>query len=135
MSADIILDHLYKFEILSESRVSSAASRLHTVAVFPLAAFFTGAFPLVTAGAAALVFLDEVFMRVVVVTVGVTLVVLLVGKTILPPFLRTRSSGWILGITPPEAIVTCFSSCKAETDILFSQCPTGIAANLTCVHR
>ena len=30
----------------------------------------------------------------------------------LPPFLRANSSGWILGSTPPEAIVTPLSSYK-----------------------
>lgn len=32
------------------------------------------------------------------------------GDTSLPPFLFFNSSGWMLGRTPPEAIVTPFSS-------------------------
>ena len=32
----------------------------------------------------------------------------------LPPFFRANSSGWILGITPPDAIVTPLSNYKME---------------------
>ena len=38
------------------------------------------------------------------------------GATSLPPFLFFRSSGWILGRTPPDAIVTPFSNWGERND-------------------
>ena len=38
------------------------------------------------------------------------------GATSLPPFLFFRSSGWILGRTPPDAIVTPFSNWGKRND-------------------
>lgn len=86
-----------------------------TAAAFPFAAFLAAALPLgagvtVVAGVVLAFFVGDLtglegFAGVLLGALG-----LAVGNTTLPPFFLTRSSGWILGITPPDAMVTCFNS-------------------------
>lgn len=82
-------------------------------------------------GGAALPFLFVVFIKFVFFAAGSVFVVGLgaTGSTTLPPFFRTRSSGCIRGITPPEAMVTCFSICKGSEISLYNKQAIGRLEN------